>query len=99
MSDEPTEVLRELWAADEATDVVAELEQAAPPKVCKRMKDVTFDGMAEPGTDLRTAWRDLLQREGKLQRLRRQRPRPGARLHRASNDDRPGRAGQAASPS
>ena len=65
MSDEPTEVLRELWAADEATEVVAELEQAAPPKVCKRMNDVTFDGMAEPGSDLTSAWRDLLKREGK----------------------------------
>jgi hypothetical protein len=65
MSDEPTQVLRELWAAGEATEVATELEQAAPAKVCKRMKDVTFDGMAEPGSDLGTAWRDLLRREGK----------------------------------
>lgn len=65
MSDEPTQVLRELWAADEATEVAAELDQAAPAKVCNRMKDVTFDGMAEPGSDLGTAWRDLLRREGK----------------------------------
>ena len=27
---------------------------------------MTFDGFAEPGTDLRQAWRDLLAREGKL---------------------------------
>jgi hypothetical protein len=30
------------------------------------MRDYTFDGMAEPGTDLGTAWRDRLRREGKL---------------------------------
>jgi hypothetical protein len=30
------------------------------------MKDVTFDGYAEPGTDLGAAWRAKLAREGKL---------------------------------
>jgi hypothetical protein len=30
------------------------------------MKDVTFDGYAEPGSDLGTAWRAKLEREGKL---------------------------------
>jgi hypothetical protein len=30
------------------------------------MKDVTFDGYAEPGSDLGTAWRAKLAREGKL---------------------------------
>jgi hypothetical protein len=30
------------------------------------MVDVSFDGLAEPGTDLRDAWRDRLAREGKL---------------------------------
>jgi len=30
------------------------------------MKDVSFDGLAEPGSDLGTAWRDKLRREGKL---------------------------------
>jgi hypothetical protein len=30
------------------------------------MVGVTLDGFAEPGTDLRTAWRERLQREGKL---------------------------------
>ncbi|GAB3195995.1 hypothetical protein GCM10027062_04190 [Nocardioides hungaricus] len=63
---EPTEVLRELWDADRATDAAVELDDATPAKVCKRMRDVTFDGMAEPGTDLRQAWRDRLAREGKL---------------------------------
>jgi hypothetical protein len=30
------------------------------------MKDVTFDGYAEPGSDLGAAWRAKLAREGKL---------------------------------
>jgi hypothetical protein len=30
------------------------------------MKGITFDGFAEPGSDLRSAWRDKLAREGKL---------------------------------
>jgi hypothetical protein len=30
------------------------------------MQHVSFDGLAEPGTDLRGAWRERLQREGKL---------------------------------
>lgn len=63
---EPNEVLRALWDADEATEAAVELEHAAPAKVCKRTRGMTFDGMAEPGTDLREAWRDLLAREGKL---------------------------------
>ena len=37
-----------------------------PTKICKNMKDVSFDGMAEPGSDLGEAWRDKLRREGKL---------------------------------
>ena len=30
------------------------------------MKHVSFDGMADPGSDLREAWRERLAREGKL---------------------------------
>lgn len=41
-------------------------EDCGPTKTCRNMKDVTFDGLAEPGTDLASAWRDRLRREGKL---------------------------------
>jgi hypothetical protein len=59
------DVLRTIWAADER--VVAEFdEECAPAKVCRNMRDFTFDGMVEPGTDLSTAWRERLRREGKL---------------------------------
>ncbi len=57
-------VLRAVWDAD--PESVAELEaRFAPKKACKNMKHVSFDGMAEPGSDLRAAWRERLEREGK----------------------------------
>ena len=54
-----------MWAADDSDR--AELdEECGPTKSCKHMKDVTFDGYAEPGDDLSGAWRERLAREGKL---------------------------------
>jgi hypothetical protein len=59
------EVLRTVWSAEKPTGDA--LDEAFPPaKACKNMKDISFDGMAEPGSDLREAWRDRLEREGKL---------------------------------
>lgn len=40
-------------------------DDCGPAKICRNMRDFSFDGMAEPGTDLRSAWKDLLAREGK----------------------------------
>jgi hypothetical protein len=63
--DETVEVLRTVWTADGQTS--EDLDEACgPTKSCKNMKDVTFDGMAEPGSDLGAAWRERLRREGKL---------------------------------
>jgi hypothetical protein len=64
-SDDAVEVLRTVWSAEgaHATDLD---EEFPAKKACKNMKDVSFDGMAEPGSDLRAAWRDRLEREGKL---------------------------------
>jgi hypothetical protein len=63
--DEAVDVLRAAWAADDRSR--EELDEAfGPAKSCKNMKDVTFDGMAEPGSDLGAAWRERLRREGKL---------------------------------
>jgi len=65
MADEPVEVLRALWSADDRAK--GELDEACgPQKSCKNMKDVSFDGFAEPGSDIGSAWRSLLAREGKL---------------------------------
>ena len=63
--DEAVDVLRAVWAAggqrsEDVDDV------AGAGKVCRNMKEVTFDGMAEPGSDLGAAWREKLRREGKL---------------------------------
>ena len=63
--DEAVEALRAVWAADGQRS--EDLDDACgPTKNCRNMKDVTFDGMAEPGTDLSAAWRERLRREGKL---------------------------------
>jgi hypothetical protein len=68
MTSEPNgavEVLRTVWSAQDTT--ADDIDEAFPAKKsCKNMKDVSFDGMAEPGSDLREAWRDRLKREGKL---------------------------------
>jgi hypothetical protein len=68
VADQPektVEVLRTIWAGSgqRANEVD---EACGPQKSCKNMKDVTFDGMAEPGSDLGAAWREKLRREGKF---------------------------------
>lgn len=63
--DDAVEVLRAVWDAEGMTS--ADLDEAfGPQKSCKNMKHVSFDGMADPGSDLREAWRERLAREGKL---------------------------------
>jgi len=62
--EETVEVLRALWAVEGQTDDLDEV--CGPQKDCRNMKGVTFDGFAEPGSDLGSAWRDKLAREGKL---------------------------------
>jgi len=68
MSEQPDEalgVLRGIWAAQGQTS--ADLDEAGGnTKSCKRMADISFDGMAGDDEDLRSAWRARLEREGKL---------------------------------
>ena len=61
------EVLRAVWSAD-GTDAAAAGEACGTRKQkhCRNMKHVSFDGFAEPGSDLGSAWREKLRREGKL---------------------------------
>jgi hypothetical protein len=63
--DETTgDVLQSVWmVSHEHNDMD---EDCSPTKPCRNMKDVTFDGYAEPGSDLGAAWRAKLAREGKL---------------------------------
>jgi hypothetical protein len=63
--DEAVDVLRAVWTADGQSAQALD-EACGPTTTCRNMKDVTFDGMAEPGSDLGAAWRDKLRREGKL---------------------------------
>lgn len=58
------DVLRSIW--DTEAHRLDLDEDCSPTKVCRNMKDVSFDGLAEPGTDLGDAWRDRLAREGKI---------------------------------
>ena len=63
--EEALEVLREVWSAKGQT--TADLDEASGHgKSCKRMADVGFGDMADDDGDLRAAWRDRLEREGKL---------------------------------
>jgi hypothetical protein len=64
-SDDAREVLRAVW--DGRGQSGADLDdECSPTKVCRNMKGITFDGFAEPGSDLGQAWREMLAREGKL---------------------------------
>jgi hypothetical protein len=63
--DETLDVLRGVWSA--RGQGPADLDEATGHgKSCKRMANVGFQDMAEDDADLRVAWRDRLQREGKL---------------------------------
>jgi hypothetical protein len=63
---ETQEVLRALWRAEGQELEVDEDCEPQNQKACKNMKDVSFDGFAPAGSDLGQAWRDKLEREGKL---------------------------------
>ena len=58
-------MLREVWSAQGQTSADLD-EDCGTTKSCKKMADVGFDGLAGDDGDLRAAWRDKLQREGKL---------------------------------
>lgn len=74
------EVLREIWSANaQSGEEIEEQLRESRPKVCRNMRAIGFGGMdpsSEPtgpegtnvpvDTDIRAAWRDRLDREGKL---------------------------------
>ena len=68
MSEETTqaaEAIRSIWQGNPAT--MAELDdESNPNKVCRNMKDVTYEGFGDEGTDDATSWKAKLAREGKL---------------------------------
>ncbi|MCB1247684.1 MAG: hypothetical protein KDB69_10485 [Acidimicrobiia bacterium] len=62
--DETTNDVASVWSASGQSPDLD--EDCNPNKVCRNMKEITFDGYAEPGTDLTAAWKATLEREGKL---------------------------------
>ena len=57
--------LTSIWA--QQTDAGLSIdEDCSPTKQCRNMRDMTFDGFAPEGTDIRAAWKERLRREGKL---------------------------------
>jgi len=62
--DETLEVLRGIWSAQGQSS--ADLDDASGGKSCKRMADVGFGDIDGGDGDVRAAWRDRLEREGKL---------------------------------
>jgi hypothetical protein len=61
--DQALEVLRGIWSAQGQTS--ADLDDIGTGKSCKRMADVGFGEVDGAEDDLRAAWRDRLEREGK----------------------------------
>lgn len=57
------DVLRAVWDGQDSTGMD---EGCHKQKSCRNMKHVSFDGFAEPGSDIGSAWREKLRREGKL---------------------------------
>jgi hypothetical protein len=65
-SNEALDVLRGVWSGQGQS--VAEIDEAcdgASKKLCRNAVHMGFDGLADDGTDLRDAWREQLNREGK----------------------------------
>ncbi|HSH11311.1 MAG TPA: hypothetical protein VLA10_05955 [Ilumatobacter sp.] len=61
----PKQLLTSIWA-DNADGEIEIDEDCSPTKQCRNMRDITFEGFAEAGTDIATAWKTVLAREGKL---------------------------------
>jgi hypothetical protein len=58
--------VRAMWATDEQAGDDTFDEDCSPTRVCRNARAFSFEGIAEEGMDLKTAWRETLQREGKL---------------------------------
>lgn len=54
-----------MWSTPDDNQVLLDAD-CSPTKTCKNMVGISFDGFAEPGTDLSAAWRATLERDGKL---------------------------------
>lgn len=55
----------DMWSEPADHQVLLD-EDCSPTKTCRNMVGISFDGFAEEGTDLRSAWKATLEAEGKL---------------------------------
>lgn len=58
-----SDVVRDVWSNSE--EQATPSDDCSPTRVCRNARDFTFDGIAEEGEDLHSAWRRLLDEEGK----------------------------------
>lgn len=65
-SNDADDPIRSIWATEEQTGEETFDEDCSPTRVCRNAREFSFDGIAAEGSDLQTAWRDTLEREGKL---------------------------------
>jgi hypothetical protein len=63
-AEDAKEVLKSVWEAHGDPALTLD-DECSPTKVCRNMQGITFDGFSDEGADLRTAWRQRLEREGK----------------------------------
>ncbi len=54
-----------MWSSPADDQVLLDAD-CSPTKTCRNMVGVTFDGFADQGMDLQSAWRETLKRDGKL---------------------------------
>ncbi len=67
-SDDSDDPVRAMWTTEEEAGASAFDEDCSPTKVCRNAREFSFEGIAADGGDLKTAWRELLEREGKFNR-------------------------------
>lgn len=54
-----------MWSTPSDDQMLLDAD-CSPTKTCRNMVGISFEGLAESGTDLATAWRATLEREGKV---------------------------------
>jgi hypothetical protein len=65
-SDQALDALREVWGSQGQT--LAEVDEVCgitSQKVCRNAVHMGFEGYADDAADVRSGWRDQLEREGK----------------------------------
>jgi len=65
-SDEALDSLREVWSGKGQSIADVDAACGVTNKVCRNAVHMTFDGYAEEGEDVATAWHNRLQAEGKV---------------------------------